>query len=90
MYFSFLFFFSKIEAKNEFNTRFLIGNIGKKTWPSASLRRNIPCTNDNADSLETAKTPIIDITKDEATLLGYMPQRNDFEWVNHVLLYIFI
>lgn len=72
------------EAEEEYVAHFLDGNIGKNTWPSAlSLR---PTLKDVTEPCEGKVYPYgrppIDVTKEEATLLGYMSQRDDFERVS--------
>ncbi|XP_059482151.1 transcriptional adapter 2B [Neocloeon triangulifer] len=69
------------EAEEEYVTHFLDGNIGKFTWPSALNLR--PTLKDVTEPCESKTYPFgrppMDVTKEEATLLGYMPQRDDFE-----------
>ncbi|XP_065347741.1 transcriptional adapter 2B isoform X1 [Cloeon dipterum] len=69
------------EAEEEYVTHFLDGNIGKFTWPSALNFR--PTLKDVTEPCEGKSYPFggppLEITKEEATLLGYMPQRDDFE-----------
>ncbi|XP_034941248.1 transcriptional adapter 2B isoform X2 [Chelonus insularis] len=73
------------EAKDEYIARYLEGNIGKYTWPPASFNYE-PNLQDQTSSDHgplspdlTSKLPPLDITPEEATQLGYMPQRDDFE-----------
>ncbi|XP_058790047.1 transcriptional adapter 2B [Phymastichus coffea] len=72
------------EAKEEYVARYLDGNIGKFTWPSTeTYTPNLTdATNSDHGPLSpdlTSRLPPLDITTDEATQLGYMPQRDDFE-----------
>ncbi|XP_066991361.1 transcriptional adapter 2B isoform X2 [Anabrus simplex] len=72
------------EAKEEYIARFIEGNIGRLTWPAAaSSRPNLSDqTSPDCGPLSptlTARLPPLDVTPEEAALLGYMPQRDDFE-----------
>ncbi|XP_033217599.1 transcriptional adapter 2B isoform X1 [Belonocnema kinseyi] len=77
------------EAKDEYIARYLEGNIGKHTWPpTESYKPNLTDqTSSDHGPLSpdlTSRLPPLDITKEEAAQLGYMPQRDDFEWdYNH-------
>ncbi|XKL62886.1 hypothetical protein PGB90_002719 [Kerria lacca] len=72
------------EAKDEYISRFLEGSIGRVMWePAYNLRPHlldltIPDDGPLGPAAMT-KLPPLDITPEEATLLGYMPQRDDFE-----------
>lgn len=72
------------EAKDEYIARYLDGNIGKFTWPS--IETYSPNLTDHTTPDHgplspdlTSRLPPLDITPEEATQLGYMPQRDDFE-----------
>ncbi|KAL7301548.1 hypothetical protein TKK_0005980 [Trichogramma kaykai] len=72
------------EAKEEYIARYLEGNIGKHTWPSIdTYSPNLTdLTNSDPGPLSpdlTSRLPPLDIQPEEATQLGYMPQRDDFE-----------
>lgn len=72
------------EAKEEYIARYIGGSIGRLTWPAAaSSRPNLSDqTNPDCGPLSpvlTARLPPLDVTPDEAALLGYMPHRDDFE-----------
>lgn len=72
------------EAKEEYIARYIEGSIGRLTWPAAaSSRPNLSDqTNPDCGPLSpdlTARLPPLDISPDEAALLGYMPHRDDFE-----------
>lgn len=72
------------EAKEEYISRYIGGSIGRLTWPAAaSSRPNLSDqTNPDCGPLSpalTARLPPLDVTPDEAALLGYMPHRDDFE-----------
>ncbi|XP_049784446.1 transcriptional adapter 2B-like isoform X1 [Schistocerca gregaria] len=72
------------EAKEEYISRFIEGSIGRLTWPPAQSSKSKltdqTCTNsDPLSPTLTAQLPPMDITPEEATQLGYMPQRDDFE-----------
>lgn len=77
------------EAKEEYIARYLDGNIGKHTWPSTEIYKPNLTDQTNSDHGPlspdvTSRLPPLDITKEEAAQLGYMPQRDDFEWdYNH-------
>lgn len=74
------------------------GSIGRVTWSQAMNNRpvlsdlTVPDSGPLAPST-IARLPSLDITKEEASQLGYMPLRDDFErvcfvfimnYVNHV------
>lgn len=86
--------FHLIEAKEEYISRFIEGSIGRLTWPSAaSCRPDITDktqTNQNEPPIEPVKLAPLDVRKEEAALLGYMPQRDDFERVFFIIQQIFI
>ncbi|XP_014215648.1 transcriptional adapter 2B-like isoform X2 [Copidosoma floridanum] len=72
------------EAKDEYIARYLEGNIGKYTWPPTDAYT--PNLNDQTESDHgplspdlTSRLPPLDITPEEASQIGYMPQRDDFE-----------
>ncbi|OXU24725.1 hypothetical protein TSAR_012124 [Trichomalopsis sarcophagae] len=72
------------EAKDEYVARYLDGNIGKFTWPlietySPNLTDHTTLDHGPLSPDLTSRLPPLDITPDEATQLGYMPQRDDFE-----------
>lgn len=80
-----------IEAREEYISRFLEGNIGKATWASAAdsrpLLAEISMNDEGPLSPEQInKLPPLDITPEEALQLGYMPLRDDFERVLFVEL----
>lgn len=75
-----------VEAKEEYVNRFLEGGIGRVTWePAYDLRphlNDLTITDEGPlGSACMSKLPPLDITPEEATLLGYMPHRDDFEKV---------
>lgn len=66
--------------------RFLEGSIGRVIWePAYDMRPHLTdLTIPDEGPLgpkSMANLPPLDITPEEATLLGYMPQRDDFEKV---------
>ncbi|KAG8233713.1 hypothetical protein J437_LFUL013833 [Ladona fulva] len=72
------------EAKEEYTARFLEGSIGRLTWPAAATARPRLTDVTEPDSgplspSHTSRLPPLDVTQEEATQLGYMPQRDDFE-----------
>lgn len=82
------------EAKEEYIARYIGGSIGRLTWPAAaSSRPNLSDqTNPDCGPLSpvlTARLPPLDVTPDEAALLGYMPHRDDFERVFIFSVYYF-
>lgn len=84
-----------IEAKEEYIARYLNGNIGKHTWPPTESY--IPNLTDQTKSDNgplspdlTSRLPPLDITREEADQLGYMPQRDDFERVNNRMFLLLI
>lgn len=81
------FFFSfTLDAKEEYTSRYLDGNIGRLTWPSAAnLRPNLSdASNYDTGPLSpslTSRLLPLDVTAEKAAQLGYMPLRDDFERV---------
>lgn len=73
------------DAKEEYTARFLIGTVGRHTWLPASqnMRPNlIDHTQDDHGPLSqitTQRLPPIEVSPVEASQLGYMPNRDDFE-----------
>ncbi|KAK7602967.1 hypothetical protein V9T40_002966 [Parthenolecanium corni] len=72
------------EAKEEYVNRFLEGSIGRVMWePAYSFRPHLTDLTIPDDGplgpAAMAKLPPLDITAEEATSLGYMPQRDDFD-----------
>ncbi|XP_046402843.1 transcriptional adapter 2-beta isoform X2 [Ischnura elegans] len=72
------------EAKEEYTARFLEGSIGRLTWPAAATARPRLADVTEPDSgplspSHTGRLPPLDVTQEEATQLGYMPQRDDFD-----------
>ncbi|XP_056640082.1 transcriptional adapter 2B [Diorhabda sublineata] len=72
------------EVKEEYIARYLDGNIGKATL--ASVTANKPALIDHVTEDDgplspsvTAKLPPLDVTLEEARLLGYKPHRDDYE-----------
>ncbi|XP_053685758.1 transcriptional adapter 2B isoform X2 [Sabethes cyaneus] len=72
------------EAKDEYVSRFLNGTVGRHTWSSAIDQRPqlTDHTSDDTGPLSqllTQKLPPMDCAPEEAAVLGYMPNRDDFE-----------
>ncbi|PSN46846.1 Transcriptional adapter 2B [Blattella germanica] len=72
------------EAKEEYIARYIEGSIGRLTWPAAASSRPNLSDQTNPDSgplspALTARLPPLDVSPDEAALIGYMPHRDDFE-----------
>ncbi|XP_075221685.1 transcriptional adapter 2b-like isoform X2 [Lycorma delicatula] len=72
------------EARDEYVSRFMEGSIGRMTWSQAMNSRpvlsdlTVPDAGPLAPST-IARLPSLDITREEASQLGYMPLRDDFE-----------
>ncbi|XP_052865135.1 transcriptional adapter 2B isoform X2 [Anopheles cruzii] len=72
------------EAKEEYVSKFLNGTIGRHTWQLAVDQRPFltDTTSDDTGPLSQLliqKLPPMDCTAEEASALGYMPNRDDFE-----------
>lgn len=72
------------EAKDEYISRYLEGNIGKATWAEVANRRPIitdqtPEDRGPLSPLITARLPPLDVTPEEARQLGYMMHRDDYD-----------
>ncbi|XP_055540125.1 transcriptional adapter 2B isoform X1 [Wyeomyia smithii] len=72
------------EAKDEYVSRFLNGTVGRHTWSSAIDQRPQLTDHTSDDTgplgqLLTQKLPPMECTNEEAAVLGYMPNRDDFE-----------
>ncbi|KAK9508419.1 hypothetical protein O3M35_005983 [Rhynocoris fuscipes] len=71
------------EARDEYMSRYVDGSIGRATWTNAyekraklaDLAKDEPCPS----TAITHTLPPIDINPVEASQLGYMPHRDDFE-----------
>lgn len=74
------------EVKEEYIARYLDGNIGKATWGPLANHRPVLVDHvleDNGPLSPTviAKLPPLDVTVEEARLLGYKPHRDDYDSV---------
>ncbi|KAF7273562.1 transcriptional adapter 2b-like [Rhynchophorus ferrugineus] len=70
------------ECKEEYMSRYLNGNIGKVTWNNLSKPTLYMDLIDGEDALTTlyfGRLGPIDITPEEAKMLGYRPHRDEFE-----------
>nr|CAI5865843.1 unnamed protein product [Callosobruchus analis] len=72
------------EVKEEFIARYIDGNIGRAMWAPLANHRpvlvdHVPEDDGPLSPTTTAKLPPLDITLDEARLLGYKPHRDDYE-----------
>ncbi|KAL3289265.1 hypothetical protein HHI36_003695 [Cryptolaemus montrouzieri] len=72
------------EVKEEYISRYLDGNIGKATWGDVDQRRpvlidHVPEDKGPLAPAVISKLPPLDITPEEAILLGYKPHRDDYE-----------
>lgn len=72
------------DAKEEYVNKYLNGTIGRHTWlPATSQRPHLTDHTENdtgpLSQLLTQKLPPLDVTPEEASQLGYMPNRDDFE-----------
>ncbi|XP_053613319.1 transcriptional adapter 2B isoform X2 [Plodia interpunctella] len=72
------------EAKDEYITRYLEGSIGRATWCNveSTSRPSLHCADRDEGPLgpsAVSRLPHLAVTGDEASQLGYMPNRDDFE-----------
>lgn len=72
------------EAREEYISRYLEGNVGRATWTSAASSRPLLAEVSLPDEGPLApeqinKLPPLDITAEECVQLGYMPLRDDYE-----------
>ncbi|XP_059053220.1 transcriptional adapter 2B isoform X1 [Achroia grisella] len=72
------------EAKDEYITRYLEGSIGRATWGNveSTSRPSLHCAERDEGPLgpsAVSRLPPLAITTEEATQLGYMSNRDDFE-----------
>lgn len=73
------------DAKEEYVNKFLNGTIGRHTWQSSdSIRPYLvdhTIVNDSGPLSQnlTQRLPPLNVTPEEASQLGYMPNRDDFE-----------
>ncbi|KAL0819680.1 hypothetical protein ABMA28_007743 [Loxostege sticticalis] len=72
------------EAKDEYITRYLEGSIGRATWGNveSTSRPSLHCADKDDGPLgpnAVSRLPHLAVTTDEASQLGYMPNRDDFE-----------
>lgn len=72
------------DAKDEYISRYLEGSIGRATWGSveSTSRPSLHCAERDEGPLgpsAVGRLPPLAITPDEASQLGYMPNRDDFE-----------
>jgi len=69
------------EAREEYYSRYLDGTIGKYTWPAAheSRAKQTDLRVEDPNPIRTTSLPPLDITPEEASQLGYLPHRDDFE-----------
>lgn len=84
-------FITNLEAREEYISRYLEGNVGKATWTSAASSRPLLAEVSLPDEGPLApeqinKLPPLDITAEECVQLGYMPLRDDYEKVCDFLL----
>lgn len=80
----FLMIYNIVEVKEEYISRYLEGNIGKATWAALEnhkpiLYDHVPEDNGPLSPSVTARLPPLEITPEEARLLGYKPYRDDYE-----------
>ncbi|XP_058443865.1 transcriptional adapter 2B-like isoform X2 [Malaya genurostris] len=72
------------EAKDEYVSKFLNGSVGRNTW-TWEVDHRPQLTDHTSDDtgplgqLLTQRLPPMDCTNEEAAVLGYMPNRDDFE-----------
>nr|XP_023020638.1 transcriptional adapter 2B [Leptinotarsa decemlineata] len=79
------------EVKEEYIARYLEGNIGTATWAQLANHRqvlvdHVPEDEGPLSPTVTARLPPLDVTLEEARLLGYKPHRDDYERVSNILM----
>ncbi|XP_014248760.1 transcriptional adapter 2B isoform X3 [Cimex lectularius] len=70
------------EAHDEYIAKFVDGSLGRALWPAAYEKRaQLPdlYKDDPPPPTHQVNFPPIDVTPEEAALLGYMPNRDDFD-----------
>ncbi|KAI8425061.1 hypothetical protein MSG28_006929 [Choristoneura fumiferana] len=72
------------EAKDEYITRYLEGSIGRATWGNveSTSRPTLLCADRDEGPLgpsAVSRLQPLSVTPEEASQLGYMPNRDDFE-----------
>ncbi|KAG5865089.1 hypothetical protein JTB14_028193 [Gonioctena quinquepunctata] len=72
------------EVKEEYIARYLDGNIGIATWAQLANHRqvlvdHVPEDEGPLSPTVTSRLPPLDVTLEEARLLGYKPHRDDYE-----------
>lgn len=73
------------EAKEKYIEKYLESPIGRQTWGPEAEKRPVLIDHTLEDDMGplspqfTARLPLLDITQDEATHVGYMANRDDFE-----------
>lgn len=75
-----------LETRSHFYARYLDGSVGGATWRGSldCVRACTDHTSAPAGPLSPDPTrPIVDISLEDGSLLGYMPHRDDFERVNN-------
>ena len=81
-----------LECRGHFYSRYLDGGVGRVTW-AGSLERFNDATEHTAVDVgplspgSAGKLPIPHISSEESSLLGYMPNRDDFERVRTLRSY---
>lgn len=75
------------EVKDAYHQKYIDGNIGKITWEQArknhngSVNDHIPNDKGPLSPEVTSKLPPLEVTPEEAALIGYMPFRDDYNRV---------
>lgn len=72
--------------KEEYIARYLDGNIGKATWAPLANQKPILVDHVPEDSgplspTVSSRLPPLEISPEEARILGYKPHRDDYEGV---------
>ncbi|KAL1122944.1 hypothetical protein AAG570_003269 [Ranatra chinensis] len=72
------------EVRDEYMNRYLDGSLGRATWPEAMkcrarLANLLGKEEPSVPAQSPAHLPPLDVTPEEASQLGYMPHRDDFE-----------
>ncbi|CAB4067030.1 TADA2B [Lepeophtheirus salmonis] len=67
------------QAELQYNNHYIHGLVGKHTWKEELRGRAIDHTKESSASLSSQQLPPLNISSEEAMLLGYMPHRDDYE-----------
>ncbi|XP_050509666.1 transcriptional adapter 2B-like isoform X1 [Diabrotica virgifera virgifera] len=67
------------EVKEEYIARYVDGNLGKVTMTNPNLKKPVLVDHTIDDDASVTPAPPLDVTLEEANLLGYKPYRDDYE-----------